>query len=318
LNPVRVVVIGAGVAGLTAAASIADAGHVVVVLDKGRRPGGRLASKNLDGGALADHGAQFFTARSGVFQARVEGWLEEGTVYEWCRGFARPDGHPRYAARGGMRQLGAKLASGLDVRTSVKVATVVPSSGGWSVGWPEGAHGPGGRLDTDVVVLTAPVPQSADLLAGHIAVPNLSYTPTLSLVVALAAAPAIPAPGGIQPEDDPIWSWIADNMAKGVSPVPAATFHAHADVATARWDTATDVLTTELLRAATPWLGGAEVVDVALHRWRFATPATVHPEPCWASPDGRIVLAGDAFGSPRVEGAFLSGLAAAGLVIQRS
>jgi len=45
-------VIGAGMAGLTAARLIAAAGHVVSVLDKGRRAGGRMATRQLTGGAF--------------------------------------------------------------------------------------------------------------------------------------------------------------------------------------------------------------------------------------------------------------------------
>lgn len=310
----RVIVVGAGVAGLTAAGWIAGAGHDVVVLDKGRWPGGRLATRDLGGGALADHGAQFFTARTDPFQAEVDVWVGDGTVRDWCRGFDFDDGHPRYCALGGMRRLAMRLAAGLDVRNSVRVTAVVPSDVGWVVTWPASSHSGAGSLEAEVVVLTPPVPQTAALLAGQLAVPDLSYSPTLSLVVALGGRPAVPAPGGVQLADDPIWSWIGDNVAKGVSPSPSVTLHTRAEVAAARYDDAPDELTAGLLAAASPWLGDAPVLDVALHRWRYATPADVHPARYWASPDGGIVLAGDAFGGPRVEGAFLSGRAAAAYV----
>ena len=56
-----------------------------------------------------------------------------------------------------------------------------------------------------------------------------------------------------------------------------------------------------------------------LKRWRFATPQAIWPEPCWAAADGPgpLVLAGDAFAGPRVEGAALSGLAAADALLSR-
>jgi len=98
---VRVVVV-AGMARLSAARAIAEAGHSVQVPDKGRRVGGRLATKQLGGGADADYGAQFFTARSKEFKAAVATWLADGTAREWCRGFGGGDGHPRFAARNGM------------------------------------------------------------------------------------------------------------------------------------------------------------------------------------------------------------------------
>jgi predicted NAD/FAD-dependent oxidoreductase len=63
--------------------------------------------------------------------------------------------------------------------------------------------------------------------------------------------------------------------------------------------------------AAAPWLGEARIVESQLKRWRFATPRTIWPEPCWVGGDGTIVVAGDAFSGPRVEGAHNSGLAAA-------
>ena len=61
------------------AARSPTAGHEVVVLDKGRSPGGRLATRRI-GEATLDHGAQFFTVRSDAFAARVDRWEADGSV----------------------------------------------------------------------------------------------------------------------------------------------------------------------------------------------------------------------------------------------
>lgn len=147
---------------------------------------------------------------------------------------------------------------------------------------------------------------------------GMAHEPTISLLVALGGPPALRFPGGIQREDDPTWPWIGDNMVKGVSTVPAVTLHNRADVAVSRWDEEDASLRVDLLSATPPWLSGAEIIDVRLHRWRYATPLDQQPEPCLARADGRLVLAGDAFGGPRIEGSFLSGLAAADAVVGAS
>ncbi len=46
---------------------------------------------------------------------------------------------------------------------------------------------------------------------------------------------------------------------------------------------------------------------------RCATPRTIWPEPCWVSDS--LALAGDAFAGPRIEGAAVSGLAAATAIL---
>ena len=125
-----VVVVGAGLSGLTAAQLLQANGHHVVVLDKGRGLGGRMATRRIstpDGStAILDHGAQFFTVRDEGFQQMVDRWITDGVVREWCRGFVAEDGHPRYVVNNGMTALTKHIAQGLDVRTSTLVFAVKP------------------------------------------------------------------------------------------------------------------------------------------------------------------------------------------------
>jgi predicted NAD/FAD-dependent oxidoreductase len=314
-RPPRVAVVGAGLAGLLAARALRDAGRDVVLFDKGRSPGGRLATRRV-GGARLDHGAQFFTTRSDRFASLVAAWMAAGLVYEWTRGFATDDGHPRYAVHGGMNALAKHLAAGLEVHTDTLVFTVRPRpSGGWAVGIDDGRE-----YAVDEVIVTCPLPQAFSvLIASTIELPvdlrTTDYDRTLALLAVLDGPSGIPTPGGVQDADE-VFSFVADNRAKGISDVSAVTLHARAEWSLAHWELDRDAAHARLREAATPWLGGASVVASQLKRWRFATPQGVWAEPCWRAPSpAPLVLAGDAFAGPRVEGAALSGLAAAAALL---
>lgn len=322
----RVVIVGAGLAGLLAGRTLADHGHDVLLLDKGRSVGGRLATRRIEApdGRLArlDHGAQFFTVRSERFDALVRSWRSHGWVREWCRGFGPDaDGHPRYVVNGGMNALAKHLAQGLHVRTSTLVFAIRPAAstedGIWRVGLDDGTS-----LAADALIVTSPLPQTFALtVSAEVELPGplvrTEYDRTLALLAVLDRPGAVPAPGGLQ-FPDATFSWIGDNAAKGLSDTPALTFHARSDWSEHHWDTDRDEVRDLLHEAARPWLGGASIVASQVKRWRFATPRTIWPEPCLiAGPGcavdacGPLVLAGDAFGGPKVEGAALSGLAAA-------
>ncbi len=313
----RVVVVGAGLAGLVAARELRSAGADVVVVDKGRGPGGRLATRRIAGARL-DHGAQFFTVRTPAFRARVEDWLARRVVRVWTHGFDGSDGHPRYVAVGGMNAIAKDLALGLDVECSTMAFSIRPSEAGsgsrWNVNIDDGSMRRG-----DVVIVTCPLPQAYALLVdagldlddGPF---RTDYDRTIGLLAVLDGPGAVPGPGGIK-DGDPTFGFIADNQAKGVSAIPAITFHATAAWSEAHWDDDTEALADALEAAARPWLGTARMVERQVKKWRFATPRTIWPDPCWAGMGGTIVLAGDAFAGPRIEGAHNSGLAAAHLLL---
>ena len=312
----RVVIVGAGLCGLTAGRALAAAGHDVVLLDKGRSPGGRCATRRI-GGATFDHGAQFFTVRSDAFAGLVHAWQQSGVVEQWCLGFAgRVDGYPRYRVRHGMNALAKHLSLGLDVRCSTLAFTLRRSGTGWAVvdDTAREHHG-------DAVVLTTPVPQAFSfLIAAELEVPAgvraIDYARTLALLVVLEGAPSVPEPGGVQDGDD-TFSFVSDNARKGVSAIPALTLHVRAEPSKEWWDVEPGELEALLRGAAATWIGSARVIDSQVKRWRYATPTTIWPEShlvVHAEPP--VVLAGDAFGGPKIEGAVRSGQAAAAELLE--
>jgi len=274
---VRTVIIGAGIAGVVAARELARNGHDVVVIDKGRSPGGRMATRR-DGDARFDHGAQFFTVRDELFQRQVNNWMSRGLVHEWCRGFDSHDGHPRYVATNGMNTLVKDLAQDVDVRCSVTATSVEPTSSGWVIHATEVDD-----ISCDAVIVTSPIPQSNALLAQSgveipAAISQCSYDPTVALLVSTSASPStLGEHGGLQDPDD-VFSFIGDNTRKGVSPIPAVTFHANAQWSSQHFEQSDEWLHDQLLASSTRLLSDVTVTSSQVKKWRYATPKDVWPE----------------------------------------
>ncbi|MDQ3686153.1 MAG: FAD-dependent oxidoreductase, partial [Acidobacteriota bacterium] len=299
-NRMTCLVVGAGLAGLIAARELQRRGVSVVVLDKGRGVGGRLATRRI-GEAVFDHGAQFFTVRDAEFGREVDEWMRAGVVREWCRGFTqgdetlRDDGHPRYCGTSGMTGIAKHLAADLDVRTGVRVESIAARDGGWDVTVDAGAS-----WRAESVLLTPPEPQSLALVeAGgftldaetnaHLA--RIAYAPCIAVMATFAGTVTLPEPGAVQIEGgEPVY-WIADNNRKGVSPrASAITIHAKADFSRAHWETDDALIVETLMEHAGKFLRDADgqpLEDVKLEtwqvkRWRYSKPTVMHAERCLA------------------------------------
>jgi len=313
---VEILVVGAGMAGLAAASELQRAGHAVLVVDEGHDVGGRLASRRI-GLATFDYGAQFMTARDPRFAAAVEQWAAAGVAEEWYR--SSPGGHPRWRGKPTMTAVAHHLARPLDLLLARRVIRIRRHAAGWLVELESGE-----TILAGAVLLTAPTPQALALLdAGQVGLTSalrarlerIAYECCLAVMATLAGPTRLPPPGWLAPAEGPV-AWIADNQLKGVSAAPAVTIHATAAFSLQHWDHDRQMSGQKLLEAARPWLG-SDVVEFQVHGWRYSKPCQSEQDLCLVlNRQPPLLIAGDACGGPRVEGAALSGWAAADLLKQ--
>lgn len=311
-----VLIIGAGMAGLCAARELRAAGREVVLLEKGRGVGGRMASRRI-GDATFDHGAQFFTTRAERFQALVATLQSAGAAAEWCHGFSgHEDGHVRWRGAPTMNAVAKALAGELVINTKTRVASLRRAGDFWQAETTTGEI-----FMARAAVLTPPVPQALALLEEVALAPEMrarltriEYERCLAVMAVLAQPSRIPSPGALSPQGEPI-AWIADNQQKGVSGMPAVTIHATAAFSCEHWERDRNESGRLLLDAAAEWVGH-DVKVFQVHGWRYSKPVQVDEQPCAIlHEEPPLILAGDAFAGPRVEGAALSGWAAAAAIL---
>ncbi len=321
------IVIGAGIAGLTAARFLKDHGVEVLVLERSQGVGGRMATRRIRE-ARFDHGAQFFTARDEQFEKMVHTWIDAGVAREWSRGFRNcrddsfEDGYPRYCGSDGMVTIPKYLAIPLEIRLNVRVASVSSRDHTWLIRTSDGEE-----MATSAVIVTAPAPQALTLFAaGGVSLPESSnsqlnqiqYDPCIAVLVSLNGRSRIPDPGGIKLDGEPV-RWMADNFAKGISPNGyGVTIHAGPEFSRTHWDIPDVEIVRQLLETVEPWLP-ERPQSYQVHRWRYSRPFLVHPKAFLMVDDpAPVVFAGDGFRGSKIEGAALSGLAAADALLTRT
>ena len=128
----RVAIIGAGVAGLSAARELAAQGTHVQLFDKSRGVGGRMTTRYA-GDWEFDHGAQYFTVSDEGFRAEIDKAVAAGVAAPWSAravylktGELTSDtGRPRFVGAPRMNALPKFWAEGLDIQTGRRVATAL-------------------------------------------------------------------------------------------------------------------------------------------------------------------------------------------------
>jgi renalase len=309
-----VLVVGAGISGIAAARALRAADVPVVVLDRGKRIGGRMAVRTTDDRPV-DTGASYFTVSDPAFEAVVRDWQQRGLARPWTDTFHVYDrgelttksGPVRWAAPRGLRSLVEDLAVGLELRQQ-QVRQVEP----------------GPMVDEEpaaAVVLAMPDPQAERLLHPSFGAEIEALTDPFDPVLVLTASwPQRSWPAdvdGVFVQHDDALTWVADDGRRRGDGAPVLVAHSTPELARQHLDQPQDA-GPELVAALQRVLGIREApASSHVHRWTFAKPAGTRDHSFHLGPDG-IGFCGDAWSDkPRVESAFLSGAALAAAIVQR-
>lgn len=323
----RAAVIGAGVSGLIAARTLQDHGCGVVVFDKGREPCGRTATRRADPGLSFDHGAQYFTARDPDFVRFVETWTELGVVAEWHgriveieRGDVRRKKSQtrRHVGVPGMTAIARHLSADLSLRLQTRIVRIARTSDMWELSDASvQTHGP-----FDHIIVSIPAPQAAELLGSHPFAAEARAVPMTPCWAVLAAFEQ-----RIEVEWDGAFvhgsslAWLARDSSKPGRACSADCWvlHASPSWSAAHHEDSREVVAATLLEEFARMTPSPRPPPIHLdaHHWRFsATPLSLDRLTLFDRHAG-LAVCGDWLASGRIEGAFRSGVAAAGSILRQ-
>ena len=300
-------VLGSGIAGLAAARLAEDDGKTVLVIDKGRRLGGRVSTRRQDG-FVFNHGAQFVTAKGTEFASLLAKAKTAGNTKDW----QISDDKIVQIGTPSMRDLPQFLATRLMIRQQTEITQIAHHDGHIGFFDKDGLVATGRQA-----IITAPAAQTGKLLADIY--PELaataglaSYDPCWTIMLGLegdhglGTAPLRDEVAGIAlgvPE------FTRSNQQSSLD-APALTIQATGAWSQQHLQDDPQMVIKSLCQI---WqnLGGkplSKIITSAAHRWLYAKGTTAAPSDApRLSNDGKLTIAGDWLGGPRVEQAFDSG-----------
>lgn len=318
----RIAVIGSGISGLSSAILLQDKGHQVVVFEKSRGPGGRLASKRVPKSS-ADIGAQYFTARNPEFLPFLTCYAgpDSFRVWEGKLGFRDESGEwsefpreARYVGTPRMTAISRQLSAHVEMVAETRIATFQKRNGLWDLTDTNGQSHTG----FDQIILTAPPAQTQTLLedselqglADSLNDAVSRVLPCWAVAAHFHESPfhAFPwrAYSGARVEH-PVLYWVGNNSSKPERDDQGEwwVLHANAEWTQANVDQDPEKVAQLMCQAFTDMVGfDGEPTAVVPHRWLYArSEGGETPGHLWY-PEQGIGIAGDWLAGGRVEGAF--------------
>ncbi|MFT6915381.1 MAG: renalase [Motiliproteus sp.] len=316
---VSVAIVGAGMAGVSAAQLLTSRGIAVEVFDKSRGTGGRMASKRIGDSEMlpVDIGTQSFQACSDEFKKALQLWQQQGWAKPWNPVTYRHrqgvlsrynEAEQGWLGTPRMSALTRQLLGDTRLRSNIRITALLPEAGHWRLQDSTGTHyGPYTH-----VIVTAPAPQASRLLSP---VPELAdaasqrpMLPTWVVVLALAS-PLATAFDRVLSNSPPLDYAVRHSAKPGREGAQEVwVLQASAYWSLSHTATPVDQIIKQLSAAFAEMLGSPlpAVVAALAHRWLFAQ--ADHASPIiLANQASTLFAGGDWCSSGGVEGAWLSG-----------
>jgi renalase len=346
-NTVDVAVIGAGLAGLICAQQLKQAGYQVVVVEKSRGLGGRLATRRLYQ-TCADHGVRSFTAQGKLTQHLIQALLTLEVIHPWtdeisvAQSISQEDATQfptHYTAQSGLTAIAKFLAKDLEILRGQRVQAL-EEVGCWQLLLETSGTNPVPPLLARSIVMAIPAPQALMLLEPlSEKLPNnlLQQIRSVQFDPCITAIAIYPSEKLSDLQQLP-WqfktfadasdlAWLSIENTKRPAEMPVVVVQSSAEFAE-RYLEAPDLqpVGQRLLDAATDlasWLQSP--VELQVHRWRYAFVCQPLLERCLATAlPLPLVCSGDWCGERQsgelngrhLESAMESGLAAARQISQ--
>lgn len=319
-----VAIIGGGCAGLACARRLAGAPLAVQVFDKGRRPGGRIATRRTPHGSF-DHGAQYFTANDPEFRAWTRHCRAAGMAAPWNgviaaladrRAEIAGNAEQRWVGVPGMSAAARHLAAGLAIRSELRIAGLERHDSGWRLLGADGSP----VAEAETVIVAVPAPQAVPLLAASPRLADraaeISFQPCWAMMLGCDSPLPLPFDGAFV-NAGPL-SWVARNTSKpGRTGEEAWVLHASPDWSRDHLEDDAHTVGAALRRAFADATGVEAPADAVMtaHRWRYARAASPLGEACLFDAELGIGACGDWCLGANVEAAFRSGQAMAETIL---
>lgn len=333
-----VAIIGAGLAGLTCAQQLHQAGYSVVVVEKSRGVGGRVATRRLHD-TCADHGVRYLEPQGKLLQQLIERLLQRGILQAWTdtiyelqatklelvvKSDSQPSQLTRYVAPAGMTAVAKFLATGLEIWLNRRVQAIAPTAEQtWHLTFDSKDEAPS-ELTVGAVVVAIPAPQALMLLEPLAetglspdfldSLRSVEFDPCLSVMAGYSVDLPLPPWKACTLSKDSDLAWIGvDSSKRPDAQMPIFVLQSTAEFATRYLDAedlnpAGEQLLSHAAKLLIPWLDTPNWFQV--HRWRYAFPSeSLNPEFLDAGTGLPLVCCGDWCGGNLIESAMNSGLA---------
>jgi predicted NAD/FAD-dependent oxidoreductase len=315
MTKTTVAIIGAGLAGLSAATRLQALGYDVRLFEKSRGPSGRMSTRVTEIGA-ADHGAQYFTARDPAFVAELGRWIAEGLAAEWTPRLKVFEGGEwrlshsrecRFVGTPAMNSPGKALARHLHVDYGLTIEAVRRVKDQWRLSSREA----GDIAESfDDLVVAVPAPQAFMLMRPID--PSIADRHSVEMLgcwtLMAFCSESVPVALDAAFVNGEIISWIARNSSKpGRDPFETWTIHGNPQWSQEWIDLDPEEAGRRLLTAVATLGIDVRGAQISVHRWRYASGSTPAAPGFYFDSDLRWGLCGDWLNGGRVEGAWLSG-----------